>query len=73
LAYITFDVESCKGCELCKTFCPKGIIVMAEKLNSKGFHPATVVEREKCNGCTLCAMMCPDLAIEINDQEGDLV
>lgn len=69
---ITFDEEICKGCELCKTFCPRGIIIMSEKLNSKGFHPATVLERKKCNGCTICALMCPDVAIEISHRAGEI-
>ncbi|MFQ9952631.1 MAG: 4Fe-4S binding protein, partial [Clostridium sp.] len=34
-----------------------------DKINSKGYHPAQLVEPEKCTGCASCAMMCPDVAI----------
>lgn len=63
---VIFREERCKGCMLCTSACPVGIVIMDEsRLNSKGFHPATVIEMEKCKGCTLCARMCPDLVIEV--------
>ena len=60
--------DICKGCKLCVTACPKGIMVMDEdKLNSRGFHPATVRDEdmEKCSSCAFCAIICPDVAIEV--------
>ena len=60
--------DRCKGCRLCTTACPKKIMVMDdEKLNSKGFHPATVraEDMENCISCAFCAMICPDVAIEV--------
>ncbi|KJS17497.1 MAG: tungsten formylmethanofuran dehydrogenase [Peptococcaceae bacterium BRH_c4b] len=68
---VTFRENRCKGCELCKAFCPKGIIVMASRINSMGFHPATVEEEDmnKCTGCAICARMCPDLVIEVEKEE----
>ena len=64
MAKVTFDEQTCKGCELCVVACPKGIVVMAkDRLNNKGFHPAEVLDMDKCNGCTACAIMCPDTAI----------
>lgn len=62
---VVFIEERCKGCELCVDACPQGIIFMAEHINAKGFHPATVTEQERCNSCTLCARMCPDLVIAV--------
>ncbi|HEY3316538.1 MAG TPA: 4Fe-4S dicluster domain-containing protein [Bacillota bacterium] len=64
---VVFDEERCKGCELCVAACPKGIIRLADHFNSKGFHPASVVDDDqaKCTTCLLCARMCPDTAIEI--------
>jgi 2-oxoglutarate ferredoxin oxidoreductase subunit delta len=35
------------------------------KINSKGFHPATVTQQEECISCGFCAMMCPDVVIEV--------
>jgi 2-oxoglutarate ferredoxin oxidoreductase subunit delta len=68
MSKLTFYEDRCKGCKLCTTACPKGIVVMDdEKLNSKGFHPATVKaeDMEKCISCAFCATICPDMAIEV--------
>lgn len=66
MAKVTFELERCKGCELCTTVCPKKIVIMSkDKINSKGFRPATVVEMDKCIGCAFCATICPDVVIEV--------
>jgi len=66
VAKVIFNEELCKGCELCTTVCPKNIVIMNKnKINSKGYHPATVEEMDKCTGCTACARICPDVAIEV--------
>ncbi|WP_034638937.1 4Fe-4S binding protein [Desulfofalx alkaliphila] len=62
---VTFREERCKGCELCISACPEGIIELAEHFNAMGFHPATVIKQEKCKGCAMCARMCPDVVIEV--------
>lgn len=66
---VEFDEERCKGCELCKAACPKGIIVMAGHLNSSGFYPATVLDQESCISCAFCARMCPDVVITVRREE----
>ncbi|MDP4128326.1 MAG: 4Fe-4S binding protein, partial [Bacillota bacterium] len=43
---VEFDEERCKGCEICTSVCPKNIVVMADRLNAMGYHPATVIEQE---------------------------
>lgn len=66
MAKVTFNEERCKGCKLCTVVCPKKIVIIDNgKLNSKGFHPAGVVEMEKCIGCAFCATICPDCVIEV--------
>ncbi len=65
MAKITVNEEICKGCGLCTTVCPKKIIVLSDKLNNKGYHPAHVFDIEKCIACAMCAMMCPDVAITV--------
>lgn len=66
MARVIFDEERCKGCELCTTVCPRGIVVMArDRMNSKGYHPAMVIEMDKCIGCAFCARICPDVVIEV--------
>lgn len=69
MASVTFREERCKGCQLCTTVCPKGIIIMSKHINDMGYHPVTVEEQEKCTGCTLCALICPDLVIEVEREE----
>lgn len=63
---VTFNEEWCKGCKLCISACPKGIIkVNTEKLNSKGFYPVAVTDIDKCIGCAFCAIICPDCIISV--------
>jgi 2-oxoglutarate ferredoxin oxidoreductase subunit delta len=68
---VTFRAELCKGCGLCIDVCPKKIIVFAPvKLNSKGFHPAQMLDDEaiKCIACAMCATMCPDCVIKVEKE-----
>ncbi len=69
MTLVTFNEEQCKECELCVAFCPKEVITFSERLNSKGFHPATIVDMDKCTGCAVCAKMCPDVVIEVERRE----
>ena len=62
---VVFNRERCKGCELCKAFCPKKIIEMDDQVNAKGYCPAKITRQEECIGCQNCATVCPDCAIEI--------
>lgn len=66
MAKVIFEEERCKGCGLCETVCPKHIIQLEkEKINAKGYHPASVTDKEKCIGCAFCATMCPDSVITV--------
>lgn len=63
---VTFIEDRCKGCALCTTVCPVNIVLMdTDKLNIKGYHPATVKDMEKCIGCANCATICPDVVISV--------
>lgn len=63
---VTFKEDKCKGCALCTTVCPKKIVIMdQDKINAKGFHPASVKNQEECIGCAFCATMCPDCVIKV--------
>ena len=67
---ITIDELICKGCEMCVHACPQELLALAKtKINSKGYHPATILEPEKCTGCASCALMCPDVAITVERED----
>jgi 2-oxoglutarate ferredoxin oxidoreductase subunit delta len=65
VARVEFNVDRCKGCELCTAFCPQKIIKLAEGINKMGYHPAAVEEMDKCTGCAICARVCPDCVITV--------
>jgi 2-oxoglutarate ferredoxin oxidoreductase subunit delta len=68
---IVIDVERCKGCELCCSACPQGVINLADYLNKKGYRPAVLLDPEnKCTGCALCAVVCPDACIRVYREVG---
>ncbi|MCL1835582.1 MAG: 4Fe-4S binding protein [Oscillospiraceae bacterium] len=68
---VRFNGNVCKGCELCRVFCPKGLIVMSAAINDKGYSPASIERPEECVGCRSCALVCPDGAIEIFKEEAE--
>lgn len=66
MAKIIVDENLCKGCELCVTACPRGLLTLdTARINAKGYHPSTLTDPDKCIGCAMCAMMCPDVAITV--------
>lgn len=62
---IIISGELCKGCELCVTFCPRGVIKISDKLNAAGYTPAMFIDDGRCTGCAVCAVVCPEVAIEV--------
>ena len=62
---VHIDTAQCKGCELCVQVCPKSVLAMSKKMNSKGFYPVEAVNSADCTGCTLCATICPDIVIRV--------
>ena len=64
---VTVDEQRCKGCALCIGACPPGVLVVAaDRLNARGYHPAQLVDLEgRCTGCGLCAVMCPDVCLTV--------
>ena len=66
---VRINGEICKGCELCKLFCPKKIVVISPHINDKGYSPAIIEKMDECTGCKCCALVCPDGAISIYKED----
>lgn len=68
---IEIDSELCKDCKLCVSVCPHRLIGSSDRMNQKGYYPASFLEKhlkkegKKCTGCGLCAISCPEIAIEV--------
>ncbi len=62
MSRIEIREDRCKGCLLCTTVCPEGILIQGDKLNSKGYKVIMCdpAKKEKCRGCAFCAEICPD-------------
>ncbi len=61
---VVFDIETCKGCELCIEACPQDSIRLSPKINAQGYHYAVLI-KDNCTGCTNCALVCPDAVITV--------
>ena len=54
-------VDRCKGCGLCVSVCPKGILQLDPSMvNALGYRPVRLTDAGACTSCALCARICPD-------------
>lgn len=65
MSRIIFAEERCKGCLLCASVCPKGIILASSRLNRQGYAVAEAGDTAACTACASCALICPDCAISV--------
>lgn len=63
---VDIDRERCKGCDLCVTACPKGVLALQpQEVNNRGYHFAFDAAPDACIGCAACAAVCPDGCITV--------
>lgn len=68
---VKFDETLCKGCGLCVSVCPKKILKLSNRYNSKGYSVAECINQEDCIACAFCATMCPETLIEVYKEKKD--
>ena len=47
---VSFDIETCKGCELCIDACPQESLGLSGEINAQGYHYAVLI-KDNCTGC----------------------
>ena len=63
---VIIEENSCKGCGLCVSVCPKKLLKLdLSRVNAKGYNPAVFTD-DKCSSCAFCAAICPDMVISVN-------
>ena len=65
MAKVEIVAERCKSCGYCVRFCPKHVLEIGHKVNSKGYEVVEAARPEDCVGCAICGQMCPDGAIDV--------
>lgn len=63
------ETDTCKGCGLCVSVCPKKVLELGKKVNVRGYFPAYQARPDDCVRCAICCNMCPDVAISITATE----
>ena len=67
---VVIKKDRCKGCEMCISVCPKGILELDdESVNNSGYHAIKVTNEEECIACASCGLICPDGAINIYKEQ----
>ncbi|PLX16199.1 MAG: 2-oxoacid:acceptor oxidoreductase [Candidatus Muiribacterium halophilum] len=65
MAKIKIAEEFCKECGLCVEACPKKILEISNRLNTKGYKVVQITDMDSCIGCGACAKVCPDIVISV--------
>ncbi|MHA1768767.1 MAG: 4Fe-4S dicluster domain-containing protein [Candidatus Thorarchaeota archaeon] len=62
---IVVDKRLCKGCQICISVCPHGVLKKADDVDNRGFFLPVIADLDACRVCHLCEMECPDFAISV--------
>ena len=65
MAKVEIHSEICKSCGYCVKFCPKKVLAVGEKVNSKGYAYIVPANPDDCIACKMCGVICPDGAIDV--------
>ena len=68
-AVVKIIEDRCKGCWYCVNYCPTKVLVVSEKMNTRGYHPPEFRDdgEHVCIACHLCELYCPDFAIVVEE------
>jgi len=59
LRELAVNRDWCKGCGICVSFCPQGVLEL------DGLEKGVAARPQDRICCNLCELRCPDLAIEV--------
>lgn len=62
---IVVDPKLCKGCHICISVYPHGVLKSSDVVDNRGFFLPRVIDIQACKVCKLCEMECPDFAISV--------
>lgn len=63
------NTNNCKGCDICVSLCPAGVLGMVPAPTSILGTMIEVVEPDSCIGCRDCELNCPDFAIYVAERK----
>ncbi|MBE0490820.1 MAG: 4Fe-4S dicluster domain-containing protein [Sulfurospirillum sp.] len=63
------NIDRCKGCDICVSMCPAGVLAMVPAPQSILGTMIEVVEPNSCIGCRDCELHCPDFAIYVAERK----
>lgn len=62
---LLINQEYCKACSLCIESCPKKVLSLSSKINSRGYHPVELLDEDGCISCGFCYLVCPDVVFTV--------
>lgn len=66
---VVVDTERCKGCGVCVSACPCGVLALSANVNGKGYPYVEMANADACTGCASCGIICPDSCIVVYRQK----